>query len=268
MDVSVSSWSYRAWFDDGRCDLASFLEEVKELGSDGLELFPQHVSQDDPGGHLQEVAEKAQEMGLSISALIAGNDFARPLAAERAEQVERMKAWIAHAAEAGIHRMNAFTGYHTSGEDPVLEAFRVVDAYREVAPVAEDRDVLLCLENHSSVCRDADSLLWLIRSVGSGALRTNPDPTNFVPDYQVRSERAREAIYAETEKVAPLMANFHLKVADFTDDGDHAYVDVERLLDILLGVGYDGHVVLEYYGRDDPQEPCRKGVGLLRRLLA
>ncbi|KPK59384.1 MAG: hypothetical protein AMK73_08655 [Planctomycetes bacterium SM23_32] len=268
MDVSVSSWSYRSWFDEGRCDLLSFLDEVKGLGADGFEVFPQHVDQDDPGGHLKEVAAKAGDMSLSIASVIAGNDFARPLASDRAEQVERMKEWITHSAEAGIHRMNAFTGYHTSGEDPLMEACRVVDGYREVAPVAEARSVLLCLENHSSVCPDADGLLWLIRAVGSDALRTNPDPTNFVPDYQVRSSRSREMIYSETQKVAPLMANCHLKIADFTESGDHAHVDVPRLLDILRSVGYDDHIVLEYSGRDDPAEPCRQGVALLRKLLA
>jgi hypothetical protein len=42
---------------------------------------------------------------------------------------------------------------------------------------------------------------------------------------------------------------------------------VARILDIFRSVGYDGHVVLEYYGREDPAEPCAKGVALLRRLL-
>lgn len=267
MEVSISSWSYRQWFEEGKCDLLSFLDEVKRQGADGLEIFPQHVNQDDPGGHIKEASQKAQELGLSIASVIAGNDFARPLAAERAEQVERMKDWIAHSAEAGIHRMNTFTGYHTSGDDPMMDAYRVIDCYREVMPVAEDYHVLLCIENHSTVCRDADGLLWLIRAVGSENLRTNPDPTNFVPDFAVRSDRAREQIYSETERFAQLMSNAHLKIADFTEDGDHAYVDVKRLLDIFRSVGYDDHVVLEYYGTGDPAEPCAKGVALLRRLL-
>ncbi|MHC4788924.1 MAG: sugar phosphate isomerase/epimerase family protein, partial [Planctomycetota bacterium] len=219
MEVSVSSWSYRKGFEEGRCDLRSFLDEVKRLGANGFEIFPQHVSPDAPAAHLKETAEAARGMGLSVSALIAGNDFACPLATERAEQVERMKDWITYAAEADIRRLNTFTGNHTSGEDPFLEACRVIDAYREVMPTAEDFNLLLCAENHSSVCRDADSLLRLIRAVDSENLRTNPDPSNFVRDYAVRGERARERIYSETEKFAQLMANAHLKIADFTDAG-------------------------------------------------
>jgi len=268
MLVSISSWSYRKWFNDGKCDLLSFLDEVKRQGADGFEIFPRHVDQDDPGGHLKRVAAKARELGLEISAVIAGNDFARPLASERAEQVERMKDWIVYTAEAGVRRMNTFTGYHTSGEDPFMEACRVIDAYREVAPVAEEHGVLLCVENHSSVCADADSLLRIIHAVDSPALRTNPDPTNFVPEFRVRSERAREQIYSETDKFARLMSNAHLKIGEFTEDGDHAHADVRRLLDIFRSVGYDDHVVLELYLQDDPVEPVAKGIALLRRLLA
>lgn len=191
MRVSIGSRSYRQWFDKGKCDLLSFLAEVKRQGADGLEIFPRHVNQDDPGAHIKEVAQKAYDLGLLIASVIAGNDFARPLAAERAEKVKRMKNWIAYAAEAGIHRMNTFTGYHTSGNDPVIEAYRVIDCFREVMPVAEEHNVLLCIENHSSVCRDADALLWLIRAVESQNLRTSPNPTNFVLEFAQRSDRAR-----------------------------------------------------------------------------
>ncbi|MHC5033923.1 MAG: sugar phosphate isomerase/epimerase family protein [Planctomycetota bacterium] len=267
MKVSVSSWSYRQWFDDGKCDLLGFVEEVRRLGADGLEIFPEHVNQEQPGEHLKEVAQAAADAGLDISALIAGNDFARPTAVERAEQIERMKEWIGFAAGAGIRRMNCFTGGHTPGEDPFIEAFRVVDAYREVAPVAEQNDVVLCLENHSGVCRDADSLVRIIVAVGSKHFKSNPDPTNFVRHYRTLGDRAREMIYTETEKFAPLMANAHMKIGDFTDDGDDAHVDVPRILDIYRSVGYDDHIVLESYAPGDPVEPCAKGIALLRRLL-
>jgi len=240
---------------------------VKRQGADGLEIFPRHVNQDDPGAHIKEVAQKAHDLGLLIASVIAGNDFARPLAAERAEEVKRMKSWITYAAEAGILRMNTFTGYHTSGDDPVIEAYRVIDCYRGMMPVAEEHNVLLCIENHSSVCLDADALLWLIRAVGSQNLRANPEPTSFVPEFAKRSDQARQQIYSETERFAQLMSNAHLKIAEFTEDGNHAHIDVRRLLDIFHSVGYNGHIVLEYDGSGDPAEPCAKGVALLRRLM-
>ena len=85
-------------------------------------------------------------------------------------------------------------------------------------------------------------------------------------DFAVRGERAREAIYTETAKIAPLAANAHLKVGDFTEDGEHAYVDVARLHAIYREAGYDGHVVLEVYGdADQAVDVCEKGIALLRK---
>jgi sugar phosphate isomerase/epimerase len=248
-------------------DLLGFVDEVKRLGGDGFEVFPDYLDASDPGKHLQEVADKAESLGLRISSVIAKNDFAACTAVQRAEQVEAMKGWIRRAAAAGIRRLNTFTGWHTDCDDPIVETYRVIDSYREVVSLAEENNILLCLENHSSVCPDADGILGIIRAVGSEALRTNPDFTNFVPEFVNRSDRARERIYAETRKFAPLAANAHLKVGEFTQDGGHPHVDMPRLMKILRDACYDGHVVLEVYGRHDPTEACSKGIALLRKSM-
>lgn len=267
MKASVSSWSYREWFNDGRIDLPGFVDEVARLGADGLEIFPRHIDPDNVGGQLKSVAEQARKAGLEIASVIAGNDFAWPEIGGRAESVEKMKAWIGYCAEAGITRMNTFTGYHRDGQDPVADVYRVVDAYREVMPVAREHGVLLCVENHSSVARDADGLLHILAMVGDDHLKTNPDPSNFVREFTTCSERACEAIYTETEKIAPLAANAHIKVGDFDDNGEHAHLDVPRIMGILKDAGYDGHVVMEVYGEHSakPDETCGKGLEMLRR---
>ena len=266
MKASVSSWSYRALFSSGEMGLLKFVDEVKGLGADGLEIFRPHVSAGDQAGQLKAVASAARKAKLEVSAVTANNNFAAPTAAGRAAEVERVKQLIADAAAAGIKRVNTFTGNHTAGEDPFMEASRVIDAYREVVAAAEEKGVELCLENHSSVNPDADGILAIISAVGSRNLRTNPDPTNFVPGFAERSEHARELIYSETAKIAPLAGNAHLKIGDFTGSGEHTYVDVGRLSEIYRMAKYNGHVVLEVYkDPEDAAELCAKGLALLRR---
>ncbi len=268
MKVSLSSWSYREWFDAGKIDLDALVDEAGRLNADGLEIFPRHLDADDFGGHLARVAERTRAAGLEIASLIAGNDFAAPDAADRAGQIETVKRRIAQAARAGVARMNIFTGDHRDGECPAAEVARVVDAFREVAPAAAAAGLVLCLENHSGVCRDADGLLGILQAVGSEKLRTNPDPSNFVAGFTRADEAARQAIYSETAKVAPYAANAHLKIGDFKDDGEHAYLDVGRIVNILRDAGYDGHVVLELYRADlDPSRTSAQGIALLRKHL-
>lgn len=267
MKASISSWSYRSLIGEGKMDLLGFLDEVRDLGAGGFEIFPRYVDEDRPAEHLKEVMAKAGPLGLEVASLIAGNDFARPAAAERAEQVEGMKRWIEAAAAAGIPRLNVFTGYHLPGQDPTMECMRVIDSYREVAPLAEEKGMLLCIENHSSVHPDADGILAIIRAIGSPCMRTNPDPTNFCRGFTELDDRAREVIYTEAEKVASLTANAHLKVNEFDEEGNAKFVDVERLLKIFKAAGYDGHVVLEFYGKENPRESMAKGVAQLKRVF-
>ena len=267
MKIAIGSWGYRKWFGEAKCDFAGCLEEVKAIGAEGVEIFPQHIGRDDGGKALADAKAKADDLGIGIATLICGNDFAQPAVAGRAQHVANMVRDIEQATALGIDHLNVFTGYHKPGQDPAMETARVVDCFREVMPVAEAKGATLCIENHSSVAHDADSLLWLLRAVGSPNLTTNPDPSNFVRGFTDVPEPMREAIYTETAKIAPLAANAHLKIRDFTPDGDHAHLDVARILGIYKAVGYDGWIVLEYFGPDDPHEPNAKGVALLKRLL-
>jgi sugar phosphate isomerase/epimerase len=268
MQAYISSWSFRTKFDDDGYTLVDFVDEVADLGADGVEIYPKHIKGDDTRKALEAMKERADSKGLGIASLIVANDFAKDTAADRAEQVERAKEFIGHADAIGVKNLNVFTGYHTKGADPFIEIWRVVDGFREIAPIAEKAGVNLCLENHSTVVNDADGIMKLIDEIGSPAMKTNPDPSNFVAEAMVRGEKAREEIYRGTEVIAPLMTNSHIKIGAFTDDGEHAFIDVPRLFDIYRKAGYDGPVVLEIYGKPGTfpiEETCAKGLKLMRK---
>ncbi len=267
MNVSISSWSYRSLFDAGEIDLLSFVDEVTRLGADGLELFPGHLDRNDPGGSAQQVADKAEMLGLRISSIIARNDFARPAARERGEQVEAMKEWIRRAASAGIRRLNTFTGFHTEGDDPAVEYYRVLDSYREVAPLAEENNVLLCIENLAPVCGGAADLIGLIDAVGSDFLRTNPDLLNFACEYARRGESAPEHVYAEIATVLPRASNLHLNTGVFATGERTPYLDMRRVADMLNEHCFDEHIVLETPGNVDPAQACSEAMKLIRKYL-
>jgi sugar phosphate isomerase/epimerase len=266
MKACISSWGYRKWFDEKKCDFMGFIDQVKRHKADGFEIFSWHLDQgENYAKEVKEIAKRAKAEKLLISALIVGNDFGHFDIHERAKNVDMMIRAITTAAACGIKRLNVFTGYHRPDQDPEMEVFRVVDCYRQVAPLAEEKGILLCMENHSSIHPDVDGLLWLFRKVGSPMLRPNPDPTNFCPAYDTASERQKEVIYKSLEKFAPGAANAHLKIRDFTPKGEHAHVDMARLAQIYKAAKYTGPMVLEYHGETDPVEPIAKGVKLIRK---
>jgi sugar phosphate isomerase/epimerase len=267
MKIGISSWSYRKAIESGRMDFFGLIDETARLDAHGIEIANWHLAGEDKAAALKKIVQHAAERGVDITALIAGNDFAMTTNAERAREVEAALGWIRMAADVGIERVNIFTGHHKYGQDPEIERTRVVDCFLEVVPEAEKRGILLCLENHSSVHPDADGLLAIIRQVGSPCLKTNPDPTNFVHAFDRVDDATRQRIYTETAKIAPLAANTHLKINTFTPDGQAEFVDVDRIIKIYRRVGYDGFIVLEYWGNGEPEEPNAKGVALLKTLL-
>ncbi len=267
MKIGISSWGYRKAIESGRMDLVGFVDETARLGAHAVEIAHWHLSGDDKLSGLKRVMKQVRLRGLDVSALIAGNDFAMPVIADRAAQVAAAITWIRMAAEVGIDRVNVFTGYHQDGQDPGMERARVVDCFSEILPEAEKRGIVLCIENHSTVHPDADGLLAIIRHVSSPFLRTNPDPTNFLPHFDILDDHARERIYNETAKIAPLAANAHQKINTFSPDGRAEHVDIPRIVQIYRNANYDGFIVLEYWGDDEPEDPNAKGVALLSRIL-
>lgn len=261
----ISSWGYRKWFTEKKCDFLSFMDECKRQGADGFEIFPWHIDRTRFEDEIRAIAAKARDLKLEISSLIVGNNFAVSQIAKRAVEVEWMVRSINVAAEVGMPRLNVFTGYRQPGQDPEMECQRVIDCFREICPVAEEKGILLCMENHSSVYPDVNGLLWLMKKIGSKALVPNPDPSNVCPNYTERSEKEREIIYTSLEQFAPGAKNVHLKVGDFRADGEHAFLDIPRIAGILKKVGYSGSVVLEYQKADDPVEAVAKGLAMVRR---
>lgn len=265
LKACISSWGYRKWFDEKKCDFLGFIDECVRQKADGFEIFGWHFDRSRYESEIKAIADKARKLKLEISALITNNDFALPEIAKRSEQVDWMVRSIHIAAANGIARLNVFTGYHKEGQDPEMEVNRVIDCYRQVCPIAEEKGILLCMENHSSVHADVEGLLWLMKKVGSKALVPNPDPSNVLPAYWDRTEKEKEIIYTSLEKFAPGAKNAHLKIRDFKPDGEHAHLDMARIAATYKKTEYAGPMVLEFYGTEDPVEPIAKGIALLRK---
>jgi sugar phosphate isomerase/epimerase len=261
MLISVSSWSYRDLFAAGTMDYESFLAEAKRIGAEGIEIFPGYLDPADPMGHVQRIADRAENLGLSIATLITRNNFAIPCAADRAKEIERIRQCIVTAASSGIQRLNMFTGDHTEGEDPEAEYFRVLDCYRELTPFAEQNCITFCLENCSTVCPDADGILRVVSAIDSPALRTNPDPTNFAHCCGFTGDK----MFEQTRKLMPFAASFHLRVGRFSADGESVALDMRRTIAMLREFAYAGHIVIEYEGGPDPIGACERGVALVKK---
>jgi len=264
MKVSVSSWGYRKAFAEGMT-WPQYADELVRLGADGTEIHFGYIDQARRGEAYLEIIAMLRERGLDCSTIIAGNNFAMAKALDRAAQVEDFKDYLAIARASRVNRLNVFTGYHRDGQDPATERMRVIDAYHEVMPLAEGLGVLCCMENHSSVVSDVPGLLEMFAEIGSPNLVPNPDPTNVVRGFfQEPSEADVKKVLDDLRQYVIGAGNIHIKIDTFTD-GVPDKVPFDEIIAILKENDYDGWIVLEYCGQDDPGPAHDAGVAYLKK---
>ena len=266
MKLGSSSWSLRKLFDDRSLDLLGFVDLAADLGLDGIEpltaVFPSVTKR-----FQRELRERLAARNIELSAISISNDFATADDCERARQCDDLIGWIAVARELGVPCIRTFTGYNPQGVSLEVSRARVAECYAKALPAAERANVVLAVENHSTVIGEADELLAFVMRFGSACLQLNPDPTNFLRR-DVVPEDQREIVYTSLAKVARHAVHSHLKIRDFDASGRPTNVDVPRLLAIYRKACYDGYLSFEYFGDGDGIEAVRKGIAYLRPLIS
>jgi sugar phosphate isomerase/epimerase len=96
-------------FAAGRLTLGAWFRMARALGLDGADLSVAHVMSRAPA-YLDELRREATEAGVQIAMLATYSDFTHPDAAERARQVDSVRAWIEAAARMGASMMRLTAG--------------------------------------------------------------------------------------------------------------------------------------------------------------
>jgi sugar phosphate isomerase/epimerase len=144
------------------CPDATFTEALalaRRLGYDGFE--PRVESGHRHGIELslspatrQALRREAEESGIALCCLATGCKLAVP--AERAAQIARASEYVQLAGDLGIPRLRVFGGRFGPDVDRPTATDTAVAALRELAPIAADNGITLCLETHDDWCHPDD----------------------------------------------------------------------------------------------------------------
>lgn len=252
MRLSCCAYSYRQLLQSGTMTLQSFLETVRDMGLNGVELTSYYFPTTERG-YLNQLKRRALECGLAISGTAIGSDFAQPDAEKRRAHVQMTREWTDHSVILGAPTLRVFAGPVREGCTQE-QAFRwVVECLQECAAYAAEQGVLLALENHGGLTRTADQTLALLQAVGSDWLGLNLDVGNFSGD-----------AYMQLEQCAPYAVAAHAKVEYEGADG-RAPVDYERVRRMMENVGYRGFLAIEY---EEPADALVAVPAFARQLAA
>jgi sugar phosphate isomerase/epimerase len=254
--IGCAAYSYRAYLkgESPQMTLDDFLETAAEIGCDGVELtsyyFPSEVTTD----YINKIKRRAFLLGLDICATSVGNRFTYPPGPDRDGQLASVKKWIGHAVEMGAPCMRIFAGgVPESGTEE--ESIRwVVECIKECVPLAEQRGVILALENHHGVTSTADQVLSILDSVGSEWVGLNLDTGNF----------RTEDPYVDLRKAAPFTMTTHFKTEVNAGGRGKEPADYRRIVSILREVGYRGYLTLEYEAAEDAKTAVPKAIHAMR----
>ena len=276
--IGVSTYSF--WHFKGKpVPIIDCIEQAALMGFDGVEILHVHMEKDAEargrkvnGALLNEIKQHAFSVGIPLMGFSTHQGFVSPDPEVRKKNIAHTAECLRLAHELGIPTIRVNTGrwgtiksfddlMANKGREPVPEG-RTLDegfgwvkqCFDELVPTAEKYGVVMGLENHWGLGREATGVLRVIRSVNSPWLRATMDTGNFL-------EEAYDQMKALAPQAVLIQAKTYFGGGEwYTLDTDHA-----KVASILRDSGYRGWISLEMEGKEDPKTAVPKSLELLRK---
>ena len=238
-----------------------WMRMAADLGLDGTEIYEPFISDLNESG-MARLADFMHKAGLEASMYTPESDFSNP--EKRDQAVAHCKQAVDRALifGAGIVRLTAashglvdfkwmfgdasredimqvFAGGEWTGRISKEDIIRsCADGVRACLDYAEEKQVMLALEDHPVIGTNVEDFTKLLEMAGDDRLKVNLDTANVPGDTLVELAQV----------VADRVVHFHVSE---TLEGRHGIVigkgdrDIKGVFSVLKGKGYDGWVSLE-----------------------
>lgn len=243
---------YAYWAKEWGGDFLPYIEKVKKLGFDVLEVACGAFDQD-ADETFRELRRASEYHGL----LLSGGYGPRPehnLASPDASAVERTFAFYADVFRkmelAGIDRIGgALYSYwpvdFASGFDKAADTERSVKNMRRLADLAADRGVTLCMESlnrfEGYMINESNEDVDYVKAVDK------PNVKAMLDTFHMNIEE--DSLTGAIEKTKGFLGHFHVGEANRRCPYAGGRMDWAAIGDALRGIGYDGYVVMEPFVR-------------------
>jgi len=281
MKIGVSSYSFRKYIIEKKCDYFKICDLAKEMGFDGIEFTPledkKYGITDDPIKTATELKGYCAQIGLEIIAYTVGANLVtdNPEAEVKALK-ERVD--VAEALGAPVLRHDVCSKLRSkplySYRDAITE---MVPLIREVTEYAASKGIRTCTENHGYIFQKPERVEELILAVGhenygwlcdmGNFLCADADPVKAVTiaaPYTVHAH-AKDFIYKDGSVARPsgffgTAGGNHLRGTVI----GHGVVPINNCLTILKNAGYDGYVSVEFEGMEECLPGIKAGLEFLK----
>ncbi|MFS8579200.1 MAG: sugar phosphate isomerase/epimerase [Novibacillus thermophilus] len=273
MKLALSMWSVHRTVQARDWTVIDFLSHCRDEGVEEVELLD--VFWHDVERELPRVIQYASDCGIRIASYAVGNDLVQFDRGERKKELKKVLDGINIARRLGVHIVRVFAGDVKKGLSYEEGRGWIIDGLKKATKVAEEQNIMLCLENHGHFAGKSEQVKDIVEQVNSNAFRLTFDVGNFL----LVDENPLEALDA----LLPYVEHVHVK--DFklqtggrfrsltgkvyegvsVHEGD---VNVPVVLERLKNCGYKGAIVLEYEGAGSELEGIQRGYRNFEKIVS
>jgi len=271
LKTSITNYSFNRSLRSGKMGIEGFLDFCGKAKFDGVDLMVYFWK--DKDAEMANLPKWLERNRLRLVGYGVGNNFLVRDAAELAKAKEIVRSGIEDAHRIGARMMRVFGGGKVEGWATDAALDHLAGCFRELVKIAEDKDVVLTVENHGGLPGTAEEVIRLIQAVGSPCLASLLDTGNFV-------DAGADPVDA-AKKLAPYVRHVHVKdMLKFPLGSDRGHkasrgdfhteactvgkgvVPNKEIFRVLADAGYDGYLSLEAEGPEDEDEGKRVLAGL------
>jgi sugar phosphate isomerase/epimerase len=273
--IGCMDLSFRRYIEAGKMDLEGFIEKAYQMHVDGIEIHSRNLRTTEPA-YLRDLRLRAMRRGLPIGYMGVSNDFGK-LPEELPFELAKVKSAVDIASFMAIPMVRVFAAWLRTGEDEQVVWKRSISCLEEVAAYGEEKGVVIGLQNHNhlNVTKTGRDIRRILDQVDSPFLTHILDTGQYVgslgasgPEEAWKVGRSTQAVYESIEETAPLAVYVRCKFYR-VQDGEEAWLDYPRIVEILRKAGYNGFLSVVYEGwQAEPAETAvPKALNQLRSLL-
>jgi sugar phosphate isomerase/epimerase len=276
MKTSVSMYSMNQYVKHEAWSIFDFINFAKAIGVKGIELLDMYWT--DKENEIHQVVEYIEKMGLSVSAYDVSNDFIKSSAEERESEANRVIEAIKTAKVLNTDVVRVFCGNLKEGIEYEQGKAWILEGFRKCLHEAEKEEVHLAIENHGLFAGKASQVKELIEEINSPYINSTFDTGNFllVGDHPVESAKLLKKYVVHVHFKDFIKKKPQYTGKAFTSLNGEKYVgvvagdglvDLESVVEELMGAGYDGWYSIEYEGEDDSRESVKQAIFNIQRYL-
>jgi sugar phosphate isomerase/epimerase len=265
--ISVFPKCYLDQICSGEMNLVDWIYDAVQLGGEGIEHYDgffRSYSYEDVEPVLKALSVTNQETSM----LCFSPDFTHPDPAERQRQVGRQKNAIDLSVMLGTRYCRTLSGQNYEGLSRTKGIERTVNCISKSLEYAEQRGVVLCMENHykdglwtrSEFAQPEDIFLEIIEQIDSPFFGVQYDPSNAIVggyDPIVFLDKVKHRVvtmHASDRYLAPGVNLEELRQADgrrgYSENLLHGVTgrglnDYDAIFRILAEVDFDGWISVE-----------------------